>query len=430
LAAGILLMIKMFILKNDLKKPYMVISLGILMLMIAVSGAVASYPGIALSGIYDRYEGVVTYLAYMMLAVAALNIGLSKGMMEKTLMAVSLVTIIIGLITVFNFYGHELLEISFIKGIIIPNEWASYITDDFKTPLNNPNYVSGLFGALLPFYLTMALFSYGRKRKWIFIGLALISFAALAASISLSGYVSVLLSVPVIVLLAISKGQWKKLLTNGIPIAVACLGILLLLSMHNPYAGQELFSIFGNNFGREHKSTTEKVKTSENKPKIGAPRFDEDEIPGAAYSTGTGRVYIWGKAVHLVFQRPLVGYGPDAFPFYFPQNDKEKIRNLSSHSIIVDKPHSFYLGLAFSSGIPTLLVFIVMMGMYFYHSYHRIMQKKNEPEDVFQDSLLIFIIAFSGQLLFNDSYIGTFVIFWVLLGLSAPDKSNQITLTR
>ncbi len=79
------------------------------------------------------------------------------------------------------------------------------------------------------------------------------------------------------------------------------------------------------------------------------------------YGAFTGRCYIWLNTLPVLKNCFLIGTGTGEFCFHYPQNDIVGALNThGSANLLTDKPHSMYLGLAVSCGIPALLIFLAL----------------------------------------------------------------------
>ena len=77
------------------------------------------------------------------------------------------------------------------------------------------------------------------------------------------------------------------------------------------------------------------------------------------YGAFTGRGYIWLNTLPALKNCFIIGTGTGEFCFHYPQNDIVGALNThGSANLLTDKPHSMYLGLAVSCGIPALLIFL------------------------------------------------------------------------
>ncbi len=79
------------------------------------------------------------------------------------------------------------------------------------------------------------------------------------------------------------------------------------------------------------------------------------------YGAFTGRGYIWLNTLPALKNCFLIGTGTGEFCFHYPQNDIVGALNThGSANLLTDKPHSMYLGLTVSCGIPALLIFLAL----------------------------------------------------------------------
>lgn len=79
------------------------------------------------------------------------------------------------------------------------------------------------------------------------------------------------------------------------------------------------------------------------------------------YGAFTGRGYIWLNTLPALKNCFIIGTGTGEFCFHYPQNDIVGALNThGSANLLTDKPHSMYLGLAVSCGIPALLILLAL----------------------------------------------------------------------
>lgn len=133
---------------------------------------------------------------------------------------------------------------------------------------------------------------------------------------------------------------------------------------------------------------------------------------------GSARGYIWSRSIPLLKNTLILGYGPDTYPIYFPQDDYiGKFVNYGVINMFVDKPHNLYLNIALSTGVISLLALLIIFGMYFYTSIKTLFRAKFD--DVYSQAGLGIFSAFCGYLgsgVFNDSVVPVAPVFWILLG--------------
>jgi len=135
---------------------------------------------------------------------------------------------------------------------------------------------------------------------------------------------------------------------------------------------------------------------------------------------GTSRGYIWSRTLPIVLSAPLLGYGPDAFTFAFPQNDViGKLSFFGEPYIMVDKPHNMYLQFAVNTGAVSMLILVGLLALFGLRTIWKVFT--DEEQDNFtlylRLGLLVGIFAFAVSGLSTDSNVNTATVFWGLLGM-------------
>lgn len=147
------------------------------------------------------------------------------------------------------------------------------------------------------------------------------------------------------------------------------------------------------------------------------PKIEMVDVKGKE-AFGSGRFYIWSRAIPLMKKTLIIGNGPDTFPFFFPQNDYiGKLKGLLNQNILVDKPHNMYLSMGINTGVLSLLAFIVFVLMYYITTIRFLW--KREIDNLWLISSASILTAVTGYLfaaIGNDSIVSVAPIFWVLIG--------------
>lgn len=133
---------------------------------------------------------------------------------------------------------------------------------------------------------------------------------------------------------------------------------------------------------------------------------------------GSARGYIWSRTLPLIKERPLLGYGPDAFAFAFPQNDLlGKWYAYRTPNMTVDKPHNLYLQIAVNQGLIALGAFLVLVGTYIVNALKVYAFRRDySSKEIVGIALFLAVIGYLGAGIFNDSIVSVAPIFWILLG--------------
>lgn len=136
---------------------------------------------------------------------------------------------------------------------------------------------------------------------------------------------------------------------------------------------------------------------------------------------GSMRGYIWGRALPLLRDTVITGFGPDNFVYEFPQNDYlGKYYAYGTPIQTVDKPHNLYLQIALGEGVIALLAFLALVGIYIVDSLrlYALRKEYNKPQ-IMGIGVMLGVIGYLGAGFFNDSIISVAPVFWVILGLGA-----------
>jgi hypothetical protein len=409
----------------EIPASYINVPLGIMFLFILLSGVFAEYKSVALFGQYNRHEGTLTYLGYLVLFFVSANLTLNEKQTNYILAALYPFLFINVFLSLAYFYGYNILQHAFFRGLLFPVSLQNSFNADayVSSTLNNPNYVSGIAAVLTLMFLTKALLGSDRKRKITDFVCAAAAFAMLLSSLSTSGFVTSFLLLPVVLLFILYSHNRKKGLLTGAGALTVFAVVFAVMNSHNPNVWNESIGFFFDSAkegaqsrwnAEQHSPFTAEVAHAEENQSVD----DEFNLPPQGWAAGTGRAYIWSKTLDLIKERPIFGYGLDTLAYFFPQDDPMKNAGLNDPNTIVDKPHNMYIGIAFGAGIIALLAFLVLL---FRHAWQHIalLKKRIRTErQVILASLFAGWCAYLVQALFNDSVIGTGVVFWILFGVS------------
>jgi hypothetical protein len=416
---------KVYILNYKMKNTKLNIILSLLLVSIVTSTLLSSEKTIALFGMYNRSEGALTYICYIVLLFIAANITYSERAIKWFLYGLFPFTIINTVLGLLNFYGYNVLENNFVTKLVyssLPKGVSISEGSRLLATINQWNYVSGISALLFTVFFTYLLLEKKLISRIIATVLLLMSFAMLLSSLSSSGFFTICITVPLVFILLILKKNLKAVLL-GVCVLVLCITVYIPMVKHDPKVWDETFGIvFSENIFLKKESAISYLKNNISFTNL-AYAEEEDKgfrlpiLPEPKYSWGTGRSYIWKNTLLLIEKKPLFGYGLDTFVFHFPQYDVNKLSGLASHDIITDKPHSIYIGIAYGLGITGLLLFFILIINFIFKTIKSQLLRDELFKNRFFISLTMGILAFLIQGLFNDSIIGTSIIFFVILGV-------------
>lgn len=133
---------------------------------------------------------------------------------------------------------------------------------------------------------------------------------------------------------------------------------------------------------------------------------------------GSGRGYLWSRSLPLLKDTVLIGHGPDTYAIYYPQSDiAGKINGLGYATLIVDKPHNWYLHIAISTGILSLVAMLTFLAWYVVKAFIKWLRIENSFDYTMGIASLCAVIGYCVVALANDSNVAVAPVFWAVLGV-------------
>ncbi|NDL66226.1 O-antigen ligase family protein [Anaerotalea alkaliphila] len=141
---------------------------------------------------------------------------------------------------------------------------------------------------------------------------------------------------------------------------------------------------------------------------------------------GSSRGYIWSRSLPLLGEYFFFGSGPDTYPLVFPQWDRVgKLNGLHNPDIVVDKPHNILLNYGVNTGVPSLLLVLLLWFGYIRQSVRLYFGASHaSPNARFGLASLAGVVGYLTAGLFNDTNVSITPLFWVLLGMGFA--ANQL----
>ncbi|WP_107942057.1 O-antigen ligase family protein [Metasolibacillus fluoroglycofenilyticus] len=421
LIAGALLLAKVFFMGGTIRKTFLNYALSIFAIMIVISTIASPSISIALGGLYNRSDGAISWLCYVALMFIAMNIEYPKYVMRYILYTMMPFVVINLFIITMNFYGKDLLQYDWIKSsvaILLPE--GANIGEDSQLlgTLNQWNYMSGMFAIMTVMYLMAAVLEKSKLNAYTYLVFSLMSVAILLMSISTSGFLTIILIMPIIIIAALRNEQKIK------PLVILAVFILAAVPVFHVLASKEAH-VWTESIGfvikkNPYVEKKEEVSVEKNKYKLGqmskvyaAEEFELPELPVRKAGAASGRIYIWDKSIELVKERALLGYGMDTLMYNFPHTHIETRANFWYDNVITDKPHSLYIGWVYGTGVLGFLSVMVVLLFSLIRSLKSVWKNN-------QSIIWIIGVAWGAYLIqgiFNDSLPGISAPLWILVGI-------------
>ncbi len=429
------------------------ILVGVFIISVVMSAIFADFKEIALLGNFDRNEGALAWFCYLAVFFVLYNINIESKYVKLFYYVLIPFCLINLILTILNIFGYDILKLDFVQMMLGGN---GNIGGTLWTTLYHYNFMSGIGAVMFGVSFTYMLLEENTKIKFlIFLG-TIVSVTIVLASNSIGGFITMLIIIPIILPLIWNLTNKKQILIwASITILVSTI-IYILLNNKNTIVYQETFAIIEKlngvsnliipiimiiyigllfilskvNQKKFFKYTTivilsvvtitvgiyslkiekeNKLIESGNKSVV---RIVDKPAFKKLNEMSTDRLNIWTKTVDLINDKPVFGHGFDTFPYVFIPGDKNG--GLSTYNEVIDKPHNWYLTVAYGGGLISL---ICLIGIIIYIArgviYSSIDQVNNKYLYVFG----IGVIAYAIQGMFNDSLVGTSIFFWIFAGI-------------
>ncbi len=198
------------------KSPVVIITLvGMPAIMLSIIASKYKYTSIF--GLYERYEGALVLFSYFILFILAYKTNWTKESKDKFFAVFFISNLILSIIGVLQYFGHDPLTWSFIRPLITSFELnaANMNIDTSVTyrvigqTLYNYNYVSFFATLSLPIFLTRTLYEHDLRIKLGSAGLSLLILFNVFGSSARGGMVGLAAGLVLWVVL-----NWKRLFSN------------------------------------------------------------------------------------------------------------------------------------------------------------------------------------------------------------------------
>lgn len=324
---------------------------------------------VSILGSYDRFEGMLTFIAYYIIYYSAKYFLKFDKKFIAYIIAISIVISLLAISQYFDlFFTSEIFSKEAIGG----------------ATLGNQNFLGTYISLILPAIMCLYIF---KGNKILLVPNALLFFTLLI-TLTRSAWIAffVCSAIGIVYIIKSKKKEYMK--RFGILFALF-LVTFIVFNLLSP----------GTILGR-YKTSKDEL---ENKDKA-----------------GSGRIIIWKGAFTIIKNRPLLGSGPDAFVYGVNTYDRDYLVNvlIPSLNAIPDKVHNEFLQIACTIGIPALIIYLFTIALILTN-----LIKKDIHKNTLSFILLLCIISYLAQAFFNISVLDIAPLFWALLGISSRKEN-------
>jgi putative inorganic carbon (HCO3(-)) transporter len=347
-------------------------------------------PAMSVYGDYFREEGLFTVLAYLALTVLFATAIESSKQLQDFIKGLLFACAMISLYAVIQYFGYNPTE-HFIPLMRTHGGGVG-------STIGNPNFLGKFLVLILPLYIVSYLDSERLLLKCIYLAGALLGSAALILTFTRASWLGFLAGFLVLFLLIEKKGllNKKKEILVGFSVVIA---VVLVFTVQSSIRTSQTK-------GKTTYSIKDKI--------IGA--FDLEKGSGVAT-----RLFVWNKALILIRQRPLVGFGLDTHIKVMRRFNLEYIEKFNNY-VIIDRVHNNYLDTAIAQGLIGLGAYLSIIITFLVWLGKTIRWEKDPSRKIIYCG---FFSAWCGYLV-NDLFIFSVVsvspTFWSLMGITISLK--------
>lgn len=197
-----------------LKSKYYIF-IGVYTIFIILSTIASKYSKLALYGYPDRYEGMFTWIAYMIICFISINLVRTNKQIKLLMISLLLGATVISIIGLFQFLNLDIWKTDLGKFLMLPQQYMKVKNElIFKleprtiySTLSHYNYVGSYISIVFPMALTLLLLVKERKAKIALAFLNLLFIIIWMGSNARSGYIGVSLSVLLLIMIMLKNSK-------------------------------------------------------------------------------------------------------------------------------------------------------------------------------------------------------------------------------
>lgn len=323
---------------------------------------------LSLGGQFLRYDGYVTQMLYLFLFLFA---RLIKKIPAWFIEGIVIGSAILAFYALLQANGFELFTRDLTR-----MHW----TKPFAT-FGNPNFFGAYLVLILPWHLYLILFKY---KVYAYFTYALV-FYVLLINMTRSAWIGFIAS---LIFAGIMQYIFKHPIRKKEILFVVFISLTLIL-FYNLSSDQALLGRFLS-ISSDFNALVKKE--------------------GNLDALGSFRLYIWVRVIEIIKDYPLFGVGIENLHIVFMERFNQDNVAMFGRVMIADKAHNEYLHLAVTSGIPSLIAYLVFL-------IKTAMDNFKQLKDPMTFVLASAIFGYCVQAFFNISVVSVAYIFWVYLGL-------------
>ena len=337
----------------------------------------------SLKGDVFRCEGLYTLLAYVSLVFLFINQVNTQELARKLFIGLIVSSVLVSLYGLFQYFYFDPTAHFIMKYLPARVGIASTI--------GNSNFLGKFLVLVIPLVLSFYLHENTFMMRFLLFAALLVCLAALVLTFTRASWLSMVLGFALFLFLAFRNNLLKVKKRRFIILGILLAGAILFL---NSYRAENSFLSGGRVY--------ERIMSV----------FNDKQSQGVAT-----RLFVWKRALPLIMEKPLLGYGAETFEIAFRKDNIEYIKTFNDY-VSIDRAHNNYIDNAFSHGFIGLGAYLSVIIAFLMYMFKML---KNAGDNYHK---LLYVGILSGYCgyLFNDMFIFSVAsvspTFWSLMGLS------------
>ena len=318
-------------------------------------------PGLSLWGSYERAQGLLTQLSYLLLFLlvsAWLRTTDQAGRVRTAMVATAVPLVVLGLAQAFGWRPVPLIT-------------------DARSPvfatLGRSNFLGAYLAMLLPLTLSLVV---SDSSRWSRLGTVVLAAGELS-----------------VVILTLARGAWL-----AAAVAVGFFGLLWFW----PYLGR---------LGRWGFVLL--------CPVVLVGGLIRMIWGGPQNGSEAARLTIWQATLELIGRRPLLGYGPETLGLVFPRVYLPQLVYYQGRGVEVDRAHNLLLDWAVTTGVLGLLAWLALFTVLFVTGWQALQRLRRPPERALFAACLAAVAGNLAGNLVSFDVTATATATWLLMGVVA-----------
>ena len=323
---------------------------------------------VSLFGNYLRHEGLITWLAYIIVFLAAAT-HVAKAEIEKWLKVGLAVALPISIYALIQFLGWDFMPLS-----------AEADPGRVFSTLGNPVYLGAYLVLVLPLALSLALTVKSRLR-YLYVAVLILGAMALIFTYTRAAWIGTAVSLAVIVFVHARELNRRNLVLVFSVVSIVVVMTTMLFLVKPEKAG--VYSRIAASFNLSAGSVGE-------------------------------RLGFWRTSLSVVRERPLFGWGLETFGDVSWPHRPDDVNGRPPRA---DRPHNQFLYMASSLGLIGLTAYLWLLAVIFRRIWRGVRENEDAGDRYLATGIFAAGLGYIVQEQFSFSQVETAPLFWLLMGL-------------